>query len=73
MELSPHLFWDTDPSKLDYEKNARWLISRVFSRGLMRDVNEIRKYYGDQRILQEMLMAPYLDKQTLAFLAWFIK
>jgi hypothetical protein len=67
MELSQHLFWDTDPSTLDYEKNARWLIERVYSRGRMSDVRKIQAYYGDERILKEMLETRYLDPQMLNF------
>jgi hypothetical protein len=69
MELSQHLFWDTDRQKLDYEKNARWLIERVLSRGMLSDVRKIQAYYGNERILKEMLQARYLDKHTLNFLS----
>jgi hypothetical protein len=67
MDLSAHLFWDVDPEKVDFEENARWLIERVFSRGMISDVNQIRDYYGDQRILKEMLEARYLNEPTLNF------
>ena len=69
MHLSQYLFWDTDPAKVDFEKNARWVISRVFSRGSILDVRRIQEHYGSERILSEMLQAPYLDKITLNFLS----
>jgi hypothetical protein len=68
MKLSPHLFWDTDPDKIDYEKNARKVIERVLTRGTMEEVRQIQKFYGHERILSEMQQARSLDRQTLNFL-----
>ena len=41
MNLSKTLFWDTDPTKIDYEKNARHIIERVLQRGDLSDWFEI--------------------------------
>lgn len=44
--LSPQLFWDVDPEKVDTKKNARWLIERVIQRGTWEDWLLIIELYG---------------------------
>jgi len=67
MNLSKTLFWDTDPTKIDYEKNARHIIERVLQRGDLCDWFEIKKYYGLDRIKSEVTQIRHLDKVTLNF------
>lgn len=73
MELSPHLFWDIDPSQLDYEKNARFIIERVVTRGHLSDWDEIIRYYGEEGVKREIVRIRSLDIKTLAFLSSFFK
>lgn len=61
--------WDTDISSVDPEKHAKFIIGRVVMRGTLEDWNEIKRYYGKERILSEMLTIRYLDKVTLSFLS----
>ncbi len=67
MELSKTLFWDTDISQIDYDKNARHIIERVLQRGMLSDWFEIKNYYGLDRIKNEILQIRYLDKVSLNF------
>lgn len=67
MQLSKTLFWDTDISKIDYEKNARHVIERVLMRGKLSDWFAIKEYYGKERIKAEIVKIRYLDKLTLNF------
>jgi hypothetical protein len=73
MELSKTLFWDTDIKKIDYERNARHIIERVLQRGMLNDWFEIKKYYGLDRIKQEILQIRYLDKISLNFCSKYFK
>jgi len=73
MNLTKTLFWDTDISKLDYEKNARHIIERVVMRGMLSDWFEIKKYYGINRIKDEVVRSRYLDKTTLSFCSSYFK
>ena len=41
IHLSKQAFWDVDIDKLDYEKNADYIISKVFDNGSLQDVIEI--------------------------------
>ena len=48
------LFWDTDPGKIDVEKNARYIIERVFDFG---NAEEIHWLFGQypKSLLSEVL------------------
>ncbi len=73
LQLSKTLFWDTDITKIDYEKNARHIIERVLMRGMLTDWFEIKKYYGTERIKNEIIKIRYLDKVTLNFCSKYFK
>jgi len=68
-KLDPGLFWDADGSSIDWEKNARWVIARVLSRGNLPDFKELVNYYGLERIKTELLQVRFLDNKTLSFVA----
>ena len=65
--LSPTAFWDVDMQTLDYEVNARFIIEKVMNYGLWSDILETLRYYGHERVKQEVILAPYLKKKTLSF------
>jgi plasmid maintenance system antidote protein VapI len=46
------LFWDTDVEHLDWAKNYRAVIQRVFERGDDAEKNEIIRFYGMDKIEQ---------------------
>lgn len=63
------LFWDTDLSQLDFEKHANAIIVRVLERGNMDEWNEIKRYYGHDKIRNAAMKARSLSKKTLYFVA----
>jgi len=67
MEINPTLFWDVNFETADYEKNAQFIINRVLMRGTIHDWNEIKAFYGIERIKKETLQMKYLDNKTLSF------
>lgn len=67
-DLSPHLFWDVDKSKLDFEKSSTFLVERVLEYGLMKDWKLIKKIYGLEKIKEITLQSRSLDDVTLSFL-----
>jgi len=46
----PVLFWDTKLETIDWEKQKRAVIKRVFERGNELEKNEIRRFYGEETI-----------------------
>ncbi len=67
--LSPSLFWDTDPVFIDWEKNADAIIVRILERGKLADFREIRRYYGDEKIIIASKKSKSLSKKTLNFIS----
>jgi len=67
MKFSENLFWDVDLTNIDYEKNANHIINRVLLRGNIDDWFEIKKFYGINRLREEVVKMRYLDERTLSF------
>jgi hypothetical protein len=67
--LDKKIFWDTDIKKLDYEKHGDSIIVRVLERGSMNDWNEIKRYYGHDRIREAAVKARWLSKTTMSFIS----
>jgi hypothetical protein len=44
------LFWDTDINKIDWEKQYKAIIQRVFERGNNEEKSEILRFYGNEKI-----------------------
>lgn len=65
--LNKALFWDVDYKTINYEKNARFVIERVLTRGNWDDWLELNRFYGLDKIRREALQIRYLDKKTLNF------
>jgi plasmid maintenance system antidote protein VapI len=48
--LRPILFWDTDIKKIDWQKQKRAIIQRIFERGNDIEKEEITRFYGSETI-----------------------
>jgi hypothetical protein len=48
------LFWDVDPKKIDVEKNAQYVIERIFDFGNDKEVKWLWNFY-DKALLREVL------------------
>lgn len=60
--LRKGLFWDTDISKIDWDRQFKAVIYRVFERGNDTEKNEIRRFYGEKKVeavLSAQTRAPY--------------
>ncbi len=57
------LFWDTDFNKIDWIKNKRAIIKRVFERGSESEIQEIIQFYGIANLREEInnIGSSYLD------------
>ena len=45
------LFWDTDSSTLDWQRNSEWIIRRVFEYGNQSEIEETIRFYGRTKIV----------------------
>jgi len=71
LDLPKRIFWDTNMEHIDWATNARFVIHRVITRGEIKDWVVIKKYYGLERIKQEILQMRDLDDLTLNFFSQY--
>lgn len=62
------LFWDTDISKIDWKKQQKAVIQRVFERGNEEEKKEVRRYYGKEQI-RAVTGSTRVTKNTLPVMA----
>ena len=67
--FSKNLFWDLDPTTLDYEKHAGYVIQRVVEFGTWSDWRLLRKQYELSRIVAIAREFRTIDRKALSFLA----
>lgn len=48
--LRKSLFWDTDINRIEWQKQSKAVIKRVFERGNEIERDEIRRFYGRQKV-----------------------
>jgi addiction module HigA family antidote len=53
-KIRKNLFWDTDFSKIDWQKNKRSIIKRIFERGNDEEIKEIINFYGIDVVKREL-------------------
>ncbi len=70
-KFSDYLFWDVDKSKLDYDESPKYVIERVTQLGKLQDWQELKRYYGLEKIKDTVIESYYLDKVTLGFLSFY--
>ncbi len=55
MKFRPALFWDTNPDKIDIQKNAQYIIERVLDLGEDKEVSWLWKTY-DKLLLKNTVL-----------------
>jgi plasmid maintenance system antidote protein VapI len=50
--IRPGLFWDTDISKIDWQRQRRAVIERILERGNDEEKAEIKRFYGESAVLE---------------------
>lgn len=63
--LRKALFWDTDIEKINWQKQYKPVIHRVFERGNKEEQDEILRFYGQEKI-NEALSDHIVEPMTLA-------
>lgn len=48
--LRKSLFWDTDITKIDWQRQATAVIRRIFERGNLTEKKEILRFYGGEKV-----------------------
>lgn len=61
------LFWDTDPSKIDKEKNKEYIISRILESGNINDIKWLNKNYSKEEISRVVVNTGRISRKTAIF------
>ena len=64
-QFSAYLFWDSDPEKIDFQRDRNKVIRRVFDLGLIEDVVEALWYYRREDLVEALTSATYLPQNAL--------
>lgn len=64
-KLRKALFWDTDISKIDWQRQYKAVIKRVFERGDKSEKQEIIDFYGDEKVASVVGDAVTADNKLL--------
>ncbi len=68
MNLSREIFWDVNYDTIHWEENYQWVICRVLEYGSLEDWKEMRKHYGDEKLIESATNARSLSKKTMHFI-----
>lgn len=71
--FSKNIFWDCDSADIDLQKNKRYVIERVLTRGQINDFKALLKLYTSEEIKSAILKSRELDPKTAHFCSWYFK
>ncbi len=72
-QLSNKAFWDTDMKLLDFDKQKKAIIGRVFNDGTWNDILAVWNYYGDAIVVDSLVTAAYLKRSAVLLAAKMFK
>ena len=66
------LFWDTDPSKIDLKRNARYVIERILEMGRLDAVEWLQRIYPTRLIIETCEASRKISERSRNFWRiWF--
>lgn len=66
------LFWDTDPSKIDFKRNARYVIERILEMGRLDAVEWLQRIYPTRLIIETCEASRKISERSRNFWRiWF--
>ena len=73
MKIRKSLFWDVDYKKLNYQKDANFIIGRVLDFGNLKEYKEILKFYGLSKIKKVAKRHIFSDIKSANFWSLILK
>ncbi|MEO5945642.1 MAG: hypothetical protein ABIP79_02415 [Chitinophagaceae bacterium] len=71
--ISKKAFWDVNFDKLDFEKSSLFIMQKIFNYGSWEDQVSLMRFYGLDRIKNEVTKASYLRQPVLSFLCTILQ
>ena len=69
--FSQYLFLDASIEKIDLQKNKRYVIERVLTRGLLEDFYMLTQIYSNKEIIDALKKSKELDSKTIHFCSYY--
>jgi hypothetical protein len=69
--FSQYLFWDADINTISLQKNRRYIVERVITRGSIEDFKKLLSIYSKNEIIHELKKVKDLDPKTRHFCSWY--
>ena len=66
--FSENLFWDADPSDLDFSKHRKYVVQRVLERGTLDDMRRMFSMYGFDNVVATSKTLRSLDPVSFSFI-----
>jgi hypothetical protein len=71
--ISKTAFWDVDWESIDFENDSVFVMGKVMNYGTWEDIIEMLRFYGLERVLEEITQGAYYKKTALSFLCLILK
>ena len=71
--LSKQAFWDVDMNKIDYGKQALYVMENVINNGTLEDFIALRNFYGDNKICETIINSKELGPKEISFCCLIFK
>jgi hypothetical protein len=71
--FSQNLFWDAAIENIDLEKNSRYVVERVVTRGFLEDFYVLLQIYTIETIVTALKKSKELDSKTANFCCLYFK
>ncbi|GAB3514849.1 DUF6922 domain-containing protein [Emticicia fontis] len=69
--ISKAAFWDVNFEEIDFDKHIRDVINRILMNGKLADWLEMNRYYGIEKIKEEIVQMRYLSDLALNFCSFY--
>jgi len=63
----PSLFWDVDPTQLENDRHATFIIERTLERGGVEAIRDLFQLYGTARIVAVICSSRRISRKTALF------
>lgn len=70
-DISSLAFWDVDFEKINFQKNSLFVMEKVLNFGPWDDIIKLIRYYGEDRIREEIVKSAYLSSRVLNFVCFY--
>jgi hypothetical protein len=65
--FNKRIFWDVNFDNIDYQKKSAFVIERVFERGDVEDIRQVRRFYSDEVVIKSLTTAKWLRYDIYVF------